>query len=63
MVDDVKYESDWSKNLRMVPRTCPNALKNRVTPCNCIGLCHPIFVHKDDPRTDEEIIRSYRDNR
>lgn len=54
------YESDWSKNLRMVARTCPNALKSRVTACNCIGLCQPIFTTKDDPRTDEEIIKAYR---
>lgn len=45
------HTTDFFKNRRAVQRTCPNA----GNACNCIGVCQPIWVDKDDPRTDEEI--------
>ena len=38
---------------RMVQGECPNVGH----PCNCPGYCQPIYVLKDDPRTDEQIRR------
>ena len=38
---------------RMVQGECPNVGH----PCNCPGYCQPIYVLKDDLRTDEQIRR------
>lgn len=44
---------DHNSKYRMVQGECPNVGH----PCNCPGYCQPIYVLKDDPRTDEQIRR------
>ena len=48
---------DFSDRYRLVPGYCPNRV------CNCIGLCLPIRVMKDDTRTDDEIRADNRRSR
>lgn len=49
---------DHNPKYRMVQGECPNVGH----PCNCPGYCQPIYVLKDDKRTDEQIRRdSIRD--